>query len=62
MDRSNEGELAQRIAAVKEVTKRQLKMAEVFQLYQDMLAFADQYQGKEEAAIILIKFLPAINN
>lgn len=62
MERSNEGELAQRIAAVKEATKRQLKMADVFQMYQDMLAFADHEQGKEEAVITLFKFLPAINN
>ena len=62
MERINEVERAQLIATVKETTKKQLKMAEAFQMYQDMLAFADKEQGKEEAAITLIKFLPAINN
>lgn len=62
MERINEAELAQLIAAVKQTTKKHLKMAEAFQMYQDMLAFADKEQGKEEAAITLIKFLPAINN
>lgn len=62
MERNNEGELAQRIATVKEATKKQLNIADAFQIYQDLLTFADKEKGKEEAVITLIKFLPAISN
>lgn len=62
MERNNEGEIAQRIATVKEATKKPLKMAEAFQMYLDVLAFADREQGKEEAVITLIKFLSVVSN